>query len=76
MLPGVLLVYLIIIGDLLVGTEKSGYNGLITSMLDIHTGDVWYVSRFFVVRLLATTTGHTCELTLLNTPPVLHLIPF
>lgn len=51
---GVLLVYLIIIGDLLVGTEETGYNGLVSTVLNTHNGDKWYASRWFVVRLCSS----------------------
>jgi len=50
---GVLLVYLIIIGDLLVGTEETGYNGLVSTVLNTHNGDKWYASRWFVVLVVA-----------------------
>lgn len=50
---GVLVVYLIIIGDLLVGTAETGYHGLLPSMLNIEVGEgsalPWYLTRRFVV---------------------------
>lgn len=50
---GVLLVYLIIIGDLLVGTEETGYNGLVSTVFKSQTGKVWYASRWFVVLMVS-----------------------
>ena len=49
---GGLLVYLIIIGDLLVG-KSPFYSGIVTNALGMHGGDVWWVSREFVVGLVA-----------------------
>lgn len=37
------------IGDVLVGTEGSGYNGVLPSLAKDHTGMKWYLSRWFVV---------------------------
>lgn len=49
---GGLLVYLIIIGDLLVGTSPF-YSGIVTNALGMHGGDVWWVSREFVVGMVS-----------------------
>ncbi|CAD7703267.1 unnamed protein product [Ostreobium quekettii] len=52
---GILLVYLIIIGDLMVGTQSSGYHGLVTSWFGIHpeAGKLpWYLSRWFSVMMV------------------------
>lgn len=46
---GILIVYMIMIGDVLVGTEKSGYNGVLPSIAEDHTGTKWYLTRWFVV---------------------------
>ncbi|KAK9815771.1 hypothetical protein WJX72_009225 [[Myrmecia] bisecta] len=47
---GIMIIYLIILGDVLVGVGPT-YNGLITNALHIHSGDVWYVSRPFVLAV-------------------------
>jgi sodium-coupled neutral amino acid transporter 2 len=49
---GGLLIYLIIIGDLLVG-KPPFYSGIVTNALNIHGGDVWWVSREFVVGVVS-----------------------
>lgn len=45
---GSMIVYLIIIGDVLVGVPPD-FNGLITNLLGIHDPSVWFVSRPFVL---------------------------
>ncbi|PSC67577.1 hypothetical protein C2E20_8765 [Micractinium conductrix] len=41
---GSMIVYLIIIGDMLVGVPPD-FNGLLTNLLGVHDPSVWYVSR-------------------------------
>ena len=48
---GGLLIYLIIIGDLLVG-KPPFYSGIVTNALGMHGGDVWWLSREFVVAMV------------------------
>lgn len=45
---GGLLIFLIIIGDLMVGTPPH-YSGIVTNAFGMHGGDVWWLSREFVV---------------------------
>ena len=47
---GSMIIYLIIIGDVLVGAPPH-YSGLVTNLFGIHSGDVVWVSRPFVVRV-------------------------
>ena len=49
---GGLLVYFIIMGDVLVGTSPF-YSGIVTNALGMHGGDVWWVSREFVVAVVS-----------------------
>lgn len=49
---GTIIVYLIILGDIFVGTEASGYNGVLPSLLDDHSGSAWYLSRWFLVSFI------------------------
>eukprot|EP01024_Parvocaulis_polyphysoides_P007103 TRINITY_DN1213_c1_g1_i1.p1 TRINITY_DN1213_c1_g1~~TRINITY_DN1213_c1_g1_i1.p1 ORF type:complete len:485 (-),score=24.25 TRINITY_DN1213_c1_g1_i1:385-1809(-) len=49
---GMMIVYLIVIGDVLVGTKTNNYDGLITGWADIHTGNVWYVSKPFILAVI------------------------
>ena len=46
---GLLITYTIMLGDVLVGKAPE-FNGFITNLVDIHSGDVWYLDRRFVVR--------------------------
>ena len=48
---GSMIIYLIIMGDVLVGAPPH-YSGLITNLFGIHSGDVIWVSRPFVVRCI------------------------
>lgn len=48
---GIMIVYLIIMGDVLVGVGPD-YSGLVTTAAGIHTGDVWWLNRPFVVWLV------------------------
>lgn len=48
---GALVVYMIMIGDVLVGTKASGYNGVLPTLVDDHSGEAWYLRRWFVVCL-------------------------
>jgi sodium-coupled neutral amino acid transporter 2 len=48
---GGMIIYLIIMGDVLVGAPPH-YDGLITNLFGIHTGDVWWVSRPFVMAVV------------------------
>lgn len=48
---GTMIVYLIIIGDVLVGVPPH-YSGLITNLLGVHDPSVWYASRPVVVGAL------------------------
>jgi amino acid permease len=48
---GSMIIYLIIMGDVLVGAPPH-YSGLITNLFGIHSGDVVWVSRPFVVRCI------------------------
>jgi amino acid permease len=48
---GSMVIYLIIMGDLLVGVAPD-YSGLITNLIGVHDPSVWYVSRPFVVSAL------------------------
>ena len=45
---GLLITYLIMLGDVLVGNAPD-YNGAITNLAGIHTGDAWFLDRRFVV---------------------------
>lgn len=47
---GSMIVYLIIIGDVLVGVPPD-YNGLITNLVGLHDPSVWFVSRPFVLAV-------------------------
>lgn len=49
LLVGVMIVYLIIIADMLVGAAPD-WNGVLPTLLGRHDG-VWYLSRPFVVRI-------------------------
>ena len=49
---GGLIIYLIIVGDLLVGTPPF-YSGIVTNALGMHGGDVWWISREFVVGVVS-----------------------
>ena len=46
--PGLLITYTIMLGDVLVGKAPE-YNGVVTNLTGIHSGDVWYLDRRFVV---------------------------
>lgn len=56
---GSMIIYLIIIGDVLVGVPPH-YSGLVTNLFGIHSGDVFWVSRPFVVRLMHHCLSCTC----------------
>ncbi|GMH39646.1 hypothetical protein BSKO_07544 [Bryopsis sp. KO-2023] len=47
---GILIVYLIVIGDVLVGTDDR--RGVLTSLAGVAPGEVWYLSRWFTVSLV------------------------
>lgn len=49
------------LGDVLVGKPPE-YNGVITNLTGIHTGDVWYLDRRFVVRTLPFFVNCNCSL--------------
>ena len=49
---GLLITYTIMLGDVLVGKAPQ-YNGFITNLANIHSGDLWYLDRRFVVRSAA-----------------------
>eukprot|EP01023_Acetabularia_acetabulum_P066124 TRINITY_DN886_c0_g1_i2.p1 TRINITY_DN886_c0_g1~~TRINITY_DN886_c0_g1_i2.p1 ORF type:complete len:344 (+),score=35.94 TRINITY_DN886_c0_g1_i2:350-1381(+) len=51
---GMMIVYLIVIGDVLVGNVGNQYDGLITGWAGIHTGTVWYVSKAFILAAIIT----------------------
>lgn len=53
---GLLITYLIMLGDVLVGNAPD-YNGAITNLAGIHTGDAWFLDRRFVVRIAVTCTA-------------------
>eukprot|EP00887_Chlorella_sp_A99_P003916 scaffold11.g3916.t1 len=48
---GSMVVYLVIIGDVLVGVPPL-YSGLLTNVLGIHDPSLWYISRPFVVGMV------------------------
>lgn len=48
---GSMVVYLIIMGDVLVGVAPS-YSGVVTNLVGVHDPRVWYVSRPFVVGVV------------------------
>eukprot|EP00889_Picochlorum_renovo_P004354 jgi/Picre1/31384/NNA_006736.t1 len=48
---GSMIIYLIIMGDVLVGAPPH-YSGIITNLFGIHSGDVWWVSRPFVMAIV------------------------
>ena len=56
---GVMIVYLVIIGDMLVGNDntKPPYNGLLPFLLGIHVDLPFYVSRWFVTGTLLVVIG-------------------
>lgn len=43
------MIYLTIMGDVLVGKEASRYNGVLPTIVGDHSGEAWYLSRWFVV---------------------------
>ena len=47
---GLLITYTIMLGDVLVG-KAPGYNGFITNLANVHSGELWYLDRRFVVSL-------------------------
>ena len=49
---GVLVLYLVVIGDTLVGTQEDGYDGLLPNLTGDHSGQAWYLSRWFVILVL------------------------
>ena len=58
---GLLITYTIMLGDVLVGKAPE-YNGFITNLANIHSGDLWYLDRRFVVStfdpLCTFSSGH------------------
>ncbi|CAL8468634.1 g8174 [Coccomyxa elongata] len=48
---GLLITYTIMLGDVLVGKAPE-YNGVVTNLTGIHSGDVWYLDRRFVVAMV------------------------
>ena len=51
---GLLITYTIMLGDVLVGKAPE-YNGFITNLANIHSGELWYLDRRFVV-----SQPHSC----------------
>jgi hypothetical protein len=68
---GAMTVYLIIIGDILVGVAPE-YSGLVTNLVGVHDPGVFYVSRPFVVSTVCSsvcnplhrTSAYACSLTI------------
>lgn len=56
---GSMIIYLIIMGDVLVGAPPH-YSGIITNLFGIHSGDVWWVSRPFVVGVFSLLLFPCC----------------
>lgn len=48
---GGMIIFLIIMGDVLVGAPPH-YSGIVTNLFGIHSGDVWWVSRSFVMGVV------------------------
>lgn len=48
---GGMVIFLIIMGDVLVGAPPH-YSGIVTNLFGIHSGDVWWVSRPFVMAVV------------------------